>query len=135
MNKDLLGGLHENLWQSLRHIFNTDRVLLGVAYLANFSGFILFMSLLPERPVPAIISFICLLALNVLFILSIRNSRNEVEATIATLCKIYKDQELSEYFDEGKARYYRNRYNLWIILIPTLMFFAVVVSVAIEYPV
>ena len=133
MSKELLNGLHENLWESLRHIFNTDRVLLGVAYLVNFSGFVLFLSLLPEKIFPALISFVCLLALNALFIISIRNSKKEVEATIMTLAKIYKDQELSEYFNEKKAEYYEKRYNLWLLLIPALMVFSIAIAVAIEY--
>ena len=49
MEKELAAGLHENLWASLRHIFNTDRVLLGVAYLVSFSAFLLLLALLPER--------------------------------------------------------------------------------------
>ena len=133
MSQELLNGLHENLWQSLRHIFNTDRVLLGVAYLVNFSGFVLLLALLPDSVAPAIIAFLCLLALNTLFFISVKNSKAEVTATINTLSKIYKDQELSQYFDASKANYYQKRYNLWLILIPSLMLFSVIVAVAIEY--
>ncbi len=133
MSHELLKGLHENLWQSLRHIFNTDRVLLGVAYLVNFSGFVLLLVLLPENPVPAMVSFVCLVFLNSLFVISIRNSKNEVMATISTISQIYRDQGLSQYFDSSKAGYYERRYNLWLILIPSLMAFSVIVSVAIEY--
>lgn len=133
MSKELLIGLHDNMWQSLRHIFNTDRVLLGVAYFANFCGFVLYMSLLPESVIPAVISFFCLLALNILFILSVQNSKKEVKATIETLSQIYKEQNLSQYFNEGKTQYYEKRYKLWLTLIPALMFFAVIIAVAIEY--
>ncbi len=133
MKAELLNGLHDNLWQSLRHIFNTDRVLLGVAYLVNFSGFVLFLSLLPEHLVPCIISFFCLFALNFLFVISIKNSKKEVNSVIKTLSEIYKDQGLAQYFNEGKAEYYSHRYNLWLILVPLLFVFSIIVSVAIEY--
>lgn len=133
MSKELLNGLHENLWGSLRHIFNTDRVLLGVAYLVNFSGFVLLLSLLPKNVTPAIISFVCLLGLNALFVISIKNSKTEVLELLNTLSQIYKDQELSQYFDDTKAIYYHKRYNLWLVLIPALMSFSVIVAVSIEY--
>ena len=70
MAKELLQGLHENLWASLRHIFNTDRVMLGVAYLVNFSAFILLLGLLPEKIYAALISIPCLILLNGLLFLS-----------------------------------------------------------------
>jgi len=80
--KELLEGLHENTWSSLRHIFNTDRVMLGVAYLINFSAFVLLLSLLPEKINAAIISVICLVLLNGLLFISLKNSKHEVLATI-----------------------------------------------------
>lgn len=133
MSKELLQGLHENLWQSLRHIFNTDRVMLGVAYLVNFSAFILLLALLPEKLIAAVISFVCLAALNGLIYLSLRNSRNEVLSTISTLYEMYSDNEISKYFGNNKAEYYKRRYNLWLVLIPGLMVFAVIIALAIEY--
>ena len=133
MSAELLNGLHDNLWQSLRHIFNTDRVLLSVAYLVNFSGFVLYLALLPEHIGSSIISFLCLLILNSLFVISIRNSKNEVISMINTLSEVYNDQGLSKYFNNSKAEYYVRRYNLWLILIPSLFIFSVVVAVAIEY--
>ncbi len=82
MSKELLEGLHENLWSSLRHIFNTDRVLLGVAYLVNFSAFVLLLALLPEKSSAAMISIACLLILNGLLYISLSNSKKEVLATV-----------------------------------------------------
>ena len=52
---------------------------------------------------------------------------------INTLSEIYKDQGLSQYFNNSKAEYYVRRYNLWLILIPALFIFSIVVAVAIEY--
>jgi hypothetical protein len=74
-----------------------------------------------------------LLALNALFVISIKNSKKEVESTIMTIARIYKDQELSEYFNEEKAGYYTRRYNLWLTLIPALMLFSIGIAIAIEY--
>ena len=133
MAKELFEGLHENLWLSLRHIFNTDRIVLGVAYLVNFSAFVLLRVLLPQKINAAIISVVCLVLLNGLLFVSLRNSKTEVLATIATLAEMYKDTELSKYFNLNKARYYSRRYNLWLILVPGLMLFAILIALAIEY--
>lgn len=133
MSRDLIQGLHENLWSALWHTFNTDRVVLGVAYLVNFSAFVLLLALLPGKVGAALISIACLATLNALLFLTLRNSKHEVLATIGTLIEIYQDNELSKYFNSSKADYYAHRYNLWLILVPGLMLFAVVIAVAIEY--
>ncbi|MGD8914659.1 MAG: hypothetical protein PVJ68_18280 [Candidatus Thiodiazotropha sp.] len=133
MAKELLEGLHENLWSSLRHIFNTDRVMLGVAYLVNFSAFVLLLALLPEQVTSSLIAIACLALLNGLLFLSLRNSKTEVLATIETLSQMYQDNELNKYFNSDKAAYYTLRYNLWLLLIPGLMAFAIVIALAIEY--
>ena len=133
MQKDLLQGLHDNLWRSLRHIFNTDRVMLGVAYLVNFSAFVLLLALLPENMKAAGIALVCLASLNGLIFLSLRNSRKEVLSLIGTLSKIYSDCQLSKYFDDGKANYYEERYRLWLILVPGLMVFVVIIAGAIRF--
>ena len=133
MAKELLEGLHENLWASLRHIFNTDRVMLGVAYLVNFSAFVLLLALLPERVTASLIAILCLALLNGLLLLSLRNSKHEVLATIETLVQMYQDNELNKYFNSGKAEYYTRRYNLWLLLVPGLMVFAIIIALAIEY--
>ena len=133
MAKELLEGLHENLWASLRHIFNTDRVMLGVAYLVNFSAFVLLLALLPEKINAALISIVCLVLLNSLLFVSLKNSKKEVLTTIATLAEMYEDTELSKYFNDHKSAYYSKRYNLWLLLVPGLMIFAIIIALAIEY--
>ena len=133
MAKELLKGLHENLWSSLRHIFNTDRILLGVAYLINFSAFVLLLALLPEQEVSSLIGVTCLALLNGLVFLSLRNSKTEVLDTIDTLSQMYQDTELNKYFNSDKAAYYKRRYDLWLLLVPGLMMFAIVIALAIEY--
>ena len=133
MARELIQGLHENLWSSLRHVFNTDRVLLGVAYLINFFAFLLLLILLPEKLNAAIISLLCLSLLNGLIYISLKNSKQEVEDTMATLVEMYKDNELGKYFNVEKADYYSRRYRLWLMLVPALMMCAVVIAFAITY--
>jgi hypothetical protein len=133
MNSSLLAGLHENLWASLRHTFNTDRILLGVTYLVNFAAFILLLVLLPEKLTAGIVSLVCLVLLNVLIFLSLRNSQLEVTRVLATLQQIYKDNDLGQYFEADQSRYYSARYRLWLILQPSLMVFAVVIAGVVTY--
>jgi hypothetical protein len=132
MSQDLLQGLHESLWASLRHTFNTDRVLLAVAYLVNFSAFILLLVLLPEMIAATTISIVCLLVLNGLIFLSLQNSRREVLATIQVLSIMYADNHLSKYFSSKQAVYYSIRYRLWLILQPCFLLFAIVMALAIK---
>lgn len=133
MSKELIEGLHTNLWDSLRHIFNTDRLMLGVAYLVNFSAFVLLLSLLPDKAFAAVISVVCLALLNGLLFLSLKNSKQEVLSIIQTLVAMYQDNGLSQYFNASKAAYYEHRYNLWLLLVPGLMLFAIVIALAIEF--
>jgi hypothetical protein len=133
MARELIQGLHENMWSSLRHVFNTDRIMLGVAYLVNFAAFLLLLALLPEKVNAALISLVCLLLINVLLCISLRNSKNEVSDTMKTLAEMYKDNELSKYFNAEKVDYYSRRYNLWLILVPGLMVSALIIALAIKY--
>src|SRR5678815_5784555 len=106
MTSPLLAGLHENLWESLRHTFNTDRVLLGVSYLVNFGAFLLLLALLPEKVAATAISLVCLVLLNALIFLSLRNSRTEATRVLSTLQQIYQDNGLGQYFGAEQAAYY-----------------------------
>ena len=71
--------------------------------------------------------------MNSLIFVSLRNSRKEVLVIIGTLSRMYANNDLGEYFGTEKAIYYEKRYNLWLLLVPALMVFALTVSVAIEY--
>ena len=133
MREQLLTALHKSLWASLRHTFNTDRVLLGVGYLVNFAAFVLLLVLLPERLTAAVVAVACIGVINVLIFLSLRNSLAEAEQTLSQLDKIYADHDLAKYFGTGEATYYRGRYRLWLILQPSILLFAVIVAVAIRY--
>ena len=133
MAKELLKGLHDNLWKSLESIFSTDRVLLSVAYLVNFASFITLVSLLPNQLSAALIAILCLVLLNTLIFASLSNSKKEVVKIIMTLSKIYKDNDLSEYFDGSKTEFYVKRYNQWLALTPALMVFAIIIALAVEY--
>jgi hypothetical protein len=132
MTPTLLAGLHQNLWASLRHTFNTDRVMLGVAYVVNFAAFLLLLALLPDRLAAAGVSLACLGLLNALIHLSLRNSRREAARVLGALQQIYQDNGLGRYFGPEQGEYYLARYRLWLILQPGLMLFAVAVAVAIK---
>lgn len=133
MAQELLKDLHENLWGSLRHTFNTDRVLLGVTYLVNFGGFVLLLILFPENMLAGVASIGCLMAVNVLIVLSLRNSKQETLTLVATLAQIYSDNDLGKYFDENKAEYYRRRYSLWLALVPIVMLCAITLALLVKF--
>ena len=99
---ELLKELHANLWGSLRHIFNTDRVLLAVLYLTNFSGFVVLSTASQHRLATLGVTLIAFVILNALIFLSLNNSKREVLSVICTLIEIYKDGGLGKYFDDSK---------------------------------
>ena len=130
-NDQLLTDLHANLWVSLRHVFNTDRLLLGVTYVVNFGGFVMLSLTTAQQPLAAIITVIALVILNGLIMLSLKNSRREADSLLNTLVQLYKDYELGAYFDESKIEYYGKRYLLWLVLAPSLGVIAIALGIAI----
>jgi hypothetical protein len=117
---ELMRELHANLWGSLRHVFNTDRVLLGVLYLTNFAGFVLLASVSHGEPTAGIVTVAAIVLLDSLISLSLSNSKREVLNLTSTLIDIYKDHGLGKYFDDSKLQYYRRRYALWTALVPAV---------------
>jgi uncharacterized metal-binding protein len=129
---ELLKDLVENLWLSLRHVFNTDRILLGVTYIINFAGFVLLLSIAKLVSVATAVTLAALLVLNWLVIQSLQNSRRETLQLIATLVQVYEDHSLGKYFDRSKADYYSRRYALWTALAPVLLACAVAIAFSIR---
>jgi len=121
----LLSALHANLWESLRHVFNTDRILLAVTYTVNFAGFVMLSATVGRRPTAAALTVVALVVVTTLIMLSLLNSRREAESLLRTLAMMYRDQGLGAYFDDTKIVYYRRRYALWLILAPALCGFAI----------
>jgi len=130
-NAELLSELHGRLWESLRHVFNTDRVLLAVTYTINFAGFVMLSLTTSQRPVAAVVTVVALALLNGLVMLSLANSRREALSLLNTLIRLYSDHELKKYFDESQIEYYSRRYSLWLVLTPSLCIVAVTLGVII----
>jgi hypothetical protein len=128
---ELLRELHTNLWGSLRHIFNTDRVLLAVLYATNFAGFVVLSNYSQHHPATTAVTIVAIVLLNALMLLSLNNSKREVLSVIRTLIEMYKDGGLGKYFDDSKLEYYRHRYALWSFLVPTLAGVAIVLGLVI----
>jgi hypothetical protein len=128
---DLLQELHANLWNSLRHVFNTDRVLLGVVYISNFAAFVMLASIAHGEHAAAAVTVVAIILLNGLIGLSLRSSKSEVLALTRTLIEMYKDHGLAKYFDDSKLQYYRRRYVLWSALVPLVAIVAVALGLMI----
>lgn len=126
----LLTDLHSNLWGSLRHVFNTDRLLLAVTYAINFAGFLLLSAVWAQRPLARVFAILALVVLNGLIMLSLHNSKLEAVALLSSLASLYHDQGLGKYFDESRLLYYRRRYSLWLVLTPTLCAAAIAIAFA-----
>lgn len=97
-NTELLTELHGRLWESLRHVFNTDRVLLAVTYIINFAGFVMLSLTTSQRPFAAVVAVVALAFLNGLVMLSLANSRREALSLLNTLIRLYADHELKQVF-------------------------------------
>jgi hypothetical protein len=125
---ELLTEPHGRLWDSLRHLFNTDRILLAVTYAINFAGFVLLTAATSQHPSAAVVAIAALVLLNGLVMLSLSNSRREAVSLLSTLVRLYADHQLGKYFEESKIGYYRRRYLLWLVLTPTLCATAIVLG-------
>jgi len=132
VESELLKELHGNLWGSLRHVFNTDRVLLAVLYATNFAGFVVLATESLHQPATTAVTVIAIVLLNGLILLSLNNSQKEVLSLIRTLIEMYKDNGLGKYFDDGKFEYYRRRYALWSVLVPSLAGAAILLGLVIS---
>jgi hypothetical protein len=129
---ELLKELHANLWGSLRHVFNTDRVLLAVLYATNFAGFIVLATESLHQPVTTAVTVVAIILLNGLILLSLNNSQKEVLSLVRTLIEMYKDNGLGKYFNDAKFEYYRRRYALWSFLVPSLTGAAILLGLVIS---
>jgi len=129
---ELLRELHANLWGSLRHVFNTDRVLLAVLYATNFAGFVVLATASPHQAATKAVTAVAVVLLNGLILLSLQNSQKEVLSVVRTLIEMYKDNGLGKYFDDSKLEYYRRRYALWTFLVPSLAGVAIVLGLLIS---
>lgn len=128
---ELMRELHTNLWSSLRHVFNTDRVLLLVLYVTNFSGFVLLANVTHTNRAAAAVAVVAMILLSVLIGLTLSNSKKEVLALISTLIDVYQDHGLAKYFNDSKIEYYRRRYTLWEILVPAVAIVAIILGLLI----
>jgi hypothetical protein len=130
---ELMRELHANLWGSLRHVFNTDRILLGVLYVTNFSGFVMLASISRTEPTAALVTVVAVILLDSLIGLSLSNSKREALALISTLIEVYKDHGLAKYFDDSKLLYFRRRYTLWAALVPAVAGAAIALGLMIGF--
>jgi len=131
-DSELLRELHANLWSSLRHVFNTDRVLLAVLYATNFAAFVVLASESLHQPATTAVTIVAVVLLNGLILLSLNNSQKEVLSLIGTLIEMYNDDGLGKYFDNSKLEYYRRRYALWTYLVPSLTVAAILLGLLIS---
>ncbi|HEY7682171.1 MAG TPA: hypothetical protein VH879_05975 [Gemmatimonadales bacterium] len=125
----LLSDLQSNLWASLRHTLDLDRVTLAALWLSNLGGMVLtVVSGKHWLPLTATVG-----ALGVVdyFIHRIfRNSRDEARRLVFLLTEIYTDHGLGSYFDQLREDYFVERYRLRLALCPILFALAVGLGLA-----
>ena len=133
----LLSDLHGNLWASLRHTLDTDKVTLGALWLSNLGGMALMIvatglatgSTQPNRwPLAA-----CIISLGVInaFIYRIfYNSQMEARRIIALLADLYADHGLAQYFDQLREDYFVERYKIRLVLCPVLFVLALILGIS-----
>ena len=116
----LLNELHQNLWNSLKQIFDTDKISIAAAYGINISTFVLL--LISSKNLAATITvIIAAIIFNLLILTAFKSSKSEVESIFQSIDLIYSDNDLQKYFNTSKADFYSRRYSLWMILTPFLM--------------
>ncbi len=125
----LLRDLNTNLWASLKHTFDTDRVTLTTLYLSNLGGLVLVIAS-AEKTLPLMATVGALGVINSIIYTTFKNSQREMRRLIALLSDVYTDAGLGKYFDQLREQYYVDRYETWLKLCPTLFGIALVVGLA-----
>jgi hypothetical protein len=125
----LLSDLQSNLWMSLRHTLDTDKVTLGALWLTNLGGMVLTI-IAAKHPIPLAASIVSLGVVDLFIYHLFRNSRTEAQRIISLLTEIYTDHGVGQYFDQLREDYFLERYRLRLLLCPVLFALALVLGLA-----
>ena len=127
----LLGDLHANIWSSLRHTLDIDRVTVFALWMANFGGMVMtIIAAQTDLRVPLMATVFALGVVDYFLYRIFRNSQSEARRLIALLTEIYADHGLGQYFDELREEYFVERYNLRLTLCPVLLGVALLLGFA-----
>lgn len=125
----LLGDLQGNLWASLRHTLDLDKVTLTALWLSNLGGMVL-TTVAGKHVVPQVATIAALGVVDFFIYRIFRNSRTEARRIIELLTEIYTDHGLGQYFDQLREDYFLERYRLRLLLCPVLFALAVGLGLA-----
>jgi hypothetical protein len=125
----LLSELQSNLWASLRHTLDLDKVTLTALWLSNFGGMILLISA-GKHSIPLVASIVALGVVDLFIYRFFQNSQAEARRLISLLTEIYTDNGLGQYFDQLREDYFLERYRLRLLLCPILLAVAIVLGLA-----
>jgi hypothetical protein len=125
----LLGELQSNLWASLRHNLDLDKVTLAALWLSNLGGMIL-TTIAGKHLIPQVATIATLGIVDFFIYRIFRNSRTEARRIIGLLTEIYTDHGLGQYFDQLREDYFLERYRLRLLLCPVLFVLAVGLGLA-----
>ena len=125
----LLNDLQANLWSSLRHTVDLDRVTLSALWLSNLGGMILAI-VAGSKPVPFAATMITLGVVDFFIYRVFRGSQQEARQLISLLSDIYSDHGLGKYFDQMREEFFVARYGIRLALCPVLFGLALLLGVA-----
>ena len=125
----LLNDLQSNLWSSLRHTVDLDRVTIGALWLSNFGGMILAV-IAGQELVPFGATMLALGVVDFFIYRLFKTSQTEARRVVALLSDIYTDHGLGKYFDQMREEFFVERYSIRLALCPVLWGLALVLGVA-----
>ena len=125
----LLNDLQANLWSSLRHTIDLDRVTLSALWLSNLGGMVLTI-IAGHKPVPFIATVAALGVVDVFIYRIFHSSREETRRLVLLLTDIYTDHGLGKYFDQLREQFFVERYGIRLALCPALFVLALLLGLA-----
>ena len=125
----LLTDLQSNLWASLRHTLDVDKVTLTALWLSNLGGMVLTI-LAQHQTIPRLVTVASLGIVDFFIFRTFQNSLTEARRLINLLTEIYTDHGLGAYFDQLREDYFIERYRIRLILCPVLFGIAVALGLA-----
>ena len=116
----MIKQLHEHILDELRTNIKTDTIFVITAIVFNLITLGINSAIASEKEEPVLIMFIfvsLIIVINIVSEIGLNKGRQAQTKLINGLLKIYKDNNIDQYYDPSLLKTYRTRYNLFILIV------------------
>ncbi|MBT3169047.1 MAG: hypothetical protein HN952_07150 [Candidatus Cloacimonetes bacterium] len=116
----MIKQLHEHILDELRTNIKIDTIFVITAIVFNLITLGINSAIASEKEEPVLIMFIfvsLIIVINIVSEIGLNKGRQAQTKLINGLLKIYKDNNIDQYYDPSLLKTYRTRYNLFILIV------------------